>query len=352
MNTYFKKVLGLSCLFALVVCSVDAHPADNVSKALKLLKDGKLDQAEKEMQIARFADPTNPIVKYNLGYINYRKRNYADAMANFSDSAEKAKDDELKFKSFHNLGNAAYRMREYALAVDAYKRALAIKHKDETEFNLKKAEEMLKKQLERMQQQQKNPENQKEGKDQQNQQNQQNSQNDQKNGQQNNQNNQNQQGNQQNRDSSQNGQNQKSGQAKSSDKDQNEQGEKNQQSEQNAQNDDKINKQKQENNAQSSDKDEEERQDVQMAQQNKDEKRKPEASQRARALKNVKINPYMVEKLMREMKERERQAQLYYRNDAQRQEELDPFEMDARQLHEFFQNRGRKSQPKSDEPDW
>jgi hypothetical protein len=57
---------------------------------------------------------------------------------------------------------------------------------------------------------------------------------------------------------------------------------------------------------------------------------------------------------MREMQEREKQAQLYYRNEqVQRQEEMDPFNMNAQQLHEFFQNRGRKPQKQqADEPDW
>ncbi|MDN5279739.1 MAG: hypothetical protein PWR01_3704, partial [Clostridiales bacterium] len=90
---------------------------------------------------------------------------------------------------------------------------------------------------------------------------------------------------------------------------------------------------------------------VEMAQGEK-KKEEPDESQRARALKNRKLNPYMVEKILRELQEREKQAQLYYRNDPQRQEQLDPFEMDARQLQEFFRNRGRRAPKNNEEPDW
>jgi hypothetical protein len=53
------------------------------------------------------------------------------------------------------------------------------------------------------------------------------------------------------------------------------------------------------------------------------------------------------------MQERERQAQLHYRNESQRMEEVDPFNMNSQQLHEWFENRGRRQQQTpADEPDW
>jgi uncharacterized protein YqcC (DUF446 family) len=70
-------------------------------------------------------------------------------------------------------------------------------------------------------------------------------------------------------------------------------------------------------------------------------------------LKNVRLNPYQVERLLKQMQERERQAQLHYRNDPQRMQEDDPFNMDAQQLREWLANRGRRRQKQpTDEPDW
>ena len=89
----------------------------------------------------------------------------------------------------------------------------------------------------------------------------------------------------------------------------------------------------------------------------KEQKPPPDVSQRARGLKNQKLNPYLVEKLLKDLEEREKEVQLRYRNDPQRQEdleEMDPFFMDQQQLREFFKRRQgvRPKKTPSDEPDW
>ena len=102
---------------------------------------------------------------------------------------------------------------------------------------------------------------------------------------------------------------------------------------------------------------EQDRKDVAMADDKKEQKAPPEASQRARGMKNQKLNPYLVEKLLKDLEEREKEVQLRYRNDPQRREDLedmDPFFMDSDQLREFFQRRQgiKPKKPQSDEPDW
>ncbi|MGM0599950.1 MAG: tetratricopeptide repeat protein [Candidatus Rifleibacteriota bacterium] len=366
------KKLYLTLILCCVVVSLSAHPAFNNKKARKYLQAGKLEAAEKELHLARFAEPQRAEIKYNLGYLSYRKRNYKKAIQYFSDAAQNTDDKELRFSSLHNLGNASYRQGNYAKAVEAYKKGLEIEQNAETSYNLKKAEEMLKKQIEQQQKEQQNKEQkkqkqQKSGEQQQNKQQQGN----------NKQQNQGQkdQG-QQNKDSQQNkGSQQKNGQQKpESDKkqsgsnerqkaDKSEKGQQKQQqsgekSEQQKQNQQKQNQQGQSDKGEQQERGEgnnQERQDVQMGDKKGDDKKMPQASQRARALKNRKLNPYMVEKLLRDLKEREKKGQLYYRNEPRRQEETDPFSMNARQLRDFFRNRGRRGRSKpgtDDEPDW
>lgn len=339
-KTIFLVLLGLSCFSG----SVTAHPAANVARGLDFLGQGKLELAERELQVARFAMPDNPVIKYNLGQVRYRSRKYDDASKFFSDAAKAAKSEDLKFRSFHNLGNSLYRAGDYAMAVEAYKNGLEIKEDELTEYNLKQAEKRLKEQMQRQQQQQQNSES-----SQQNQKNDQNDQNQQQSGQ--DQRSEQNEGNKSEKSENNEAQKQDSDQSQQqTDKEQN-QSEKSRSSESQEQKNEEQQNQAGEQGEKEQPDNSQNREDVEMAQGEK-KKEEPDESQRARALKNRKLNPYMVEKILRELQEREKQAQLYYRNDPQRQEQLDPFEMDARQLQEFFRNRGRRAPKNNEEPDW
>lgn len=339
-KTIFLVLLGLSCFSS----SVTAHPAANVARGLDFLGQGKLELAERELQVARFAMPDNPVIKYNLGQVRYRSRMYDDASKFFSDAAKAAKSEDLKFRSFHNLGNSLYRAGDYAMAVEAYKNGLEIKEDELTEYNLKQAEKRLKEQMQRQQQQQQNSES-----SQQNQKNDQNDQNQQQSGQ--DQRSEQNEGNKSEKSENNQAQKQDSDQSQQqTDKEQN-QSEKSRSSESQEQKNEEQQNQAGEQGEKEQPDNSQNREDVEMAQGEK-KKEEPDESQRARALKNRKLNPYMVEKILRELQEREKQAQLYYRNDPQRQEQLDPFEMDARQLQEFFRNRGRRAPKNNEEPDW
>jgi tetratricopeptide (TPR) repeat protein len=354
------KKLHLTIILSLIVVSVSAHPAFNNKKAREYLQSGKLEAAEKELHLARFAQPQRAEIKYNLGFISYRKRNYKEASQYFADAAQNADSEKLRFNSLHNLGNSFYRQGNYAKAVEAYKNGLEIEQNAKTSYNLKKAEEMLKKQIEQQQKQQQNKERQQQNsKQKQQNQKQQNGDQQQKDGDQQQQQGQQEQGskngtkqNQKDNQSRQN-QGQKDGRKngdKSGKKQQNQQ----QGSKQSEQSKEKRQGQSEQGEQQMAESKQQERQDVQMGNNKGQQKNKPQASQRARALKNRKLNPYMVEKLLRELKEREKKGQLYYRNEPRRQEEMDPFSMDAHQLRDFFRNRGRgrRNKPKNDQPDW
>jgi Ca-activated chloride channel family protein len=386
-------ILGLLLLFMVSVVPVAAHPAFNVRRGLAALEGGNLEQAESELQRARFAEPGNPVVAYNLGVVSYRRRDYQKAAGFFMQSAAIAGSDaQMKFDSLYNLGNTAFKAGDYAAAVSAYNGSLEVKEDAQARYNLEVASKKLQEQQQNQhqkEQQQEKQQNQQQNKDQQNQQQ-----------------NKDQQSQQQNKDQqSQQQDGQKQDQAGEQDKSDQKSGEQQDQKDQNDQNGQQgdqqqkqqsgsEDKQGESENQQQADSDEQKsgeqsdqqqaqkpesgsedrnasqtsplneqaaedpsknREDVQMgsAEDQKQEPQKPEASQRARALKNVKLNPYQVERLLQQMQERERQAQLHYRNEPQRMDEEDPFNMDARQLQEWMQNRGRRRQQQpADEPDW
>lgn len=368
--TVFCKALMVFIIVAIALPAA-AHQSLAVRRGLSALEKGDLETAATELHKARFKEPGNPAIEYNLGIVEYRRRDYNRAAAHFQNAAA-GPDDSMRFDSLYNLGNSAFKAGDYASAIAAYNSSLEIKKDGKAEYNLKIAEEKLKKQLEKQQQQQ---EQQQQHQDQQKQDNQQKQgdkkdqqeqQKDQNSDQQNQQGDKSQQQadksqsdqkqNQENGESGEQGDNNEENDQQKADSDnQNQQKDGENEGEQNQQqagSENETASQTQELTEQPENAKEQQRQDVQMAEPQKESgPEKPEASQRARAMKNIKVNPYMVEKILKDMEQREREYQLHARNE-RRNDELDPFEMDAEQLRQWMQNRGRPQQQKTDEPDW
>ncbi len=375
-----KKLLQIICLAAVtLVCAsqLSAHQSINVRRGLQALEQGDLEVAEAELQQARFADPENPTIAYNLGIVNYRKREFARAAQHFMHAAAAAPEDqELRFNSLYNLGNSAFKAGDYAAAISAYNGGLELKKDFQAEFNLKVAEEKLKKQQEKQQEQQKQQQDQqgqqnKDDKDQEqqkdkSQQGQEQNQDGQKNEKSGDQsddkdNKQQQQAGNKDDQKQQNGDQQANSDQKSDEnKDAQQPGDKDKESDDSKQKQQQADSGNQQNasqtqqlNEQAGKDDQKERQDVEMAQPDPEKApQKPEASQRARALKNSKVNPYMVEKILKDMENREVDAQLRARNEGVRSDDEDPFAMDSDQLRNWFENRGRPQNKPTDEPDW
>ncbi len=379
-----KKIyVGIMFIFAGLAFSqhVLAHPSFNVGEALSALEKGDLETAEAELQKARFAMPDNPEIQYNLGVVSYRKRDYALAARQFAMAAADQAVSENRFNSLYNMGNATFRMGDYAAAVSAYESCLELKKDEQAEYNLKVAREKLQKQLEKQQASEKQQQQkQQPGQNQQSEPNQGDKSSEKSGGEQGQKNDpqnqewKNQQG--QNDQSGQNNASEKNDGGQSDDQQKNESGEKDTsaqsndaedgqkpdtgESDQSKQQDKGSSEHGGENASgtqqlteQQGGSESEPREDVQMQPADSGTKDMPEASQRARALKNTKVNPYMIEKILKEMERREKEAQLYYRNEPRRSDEIDPFEMDAQQLREWMEKRRRPQAPApSDGPDW
>lgn len=74
---------------------------------------------------------------YNLGNALYEINNFDKAIEHYLAAVENAKDDNIKAKAFHNLGNAYVKKQQLKEACDAYKNSLRINPKDvETKHNL------------------------------------------------------------------------------------------------------------------------------------------------------------------------------------------------------------------------
>ncbi len=355
-----------------------AHPADDVAWAQAALAKGDLEAAEAALHRARFADPDDPRLLYNLGVVQYRKRNYLDAARSFAEAARAAPDPAARADALHNLGNAAYRAARFQEAIGAYQASLDLREDAMTRYNLEQARKRLQEEMERRAQtqpDQPSPTGGQPGQDQ-------------------------PQGGQANSSpggegSSQGGQDrQPSGQGESKQDGQSAEQRADQSGQQGPDGqagqpqtgpsgqdqasrpdgaspkpgdqartpDSRVGTDTPEmglgsDTAEVGPEGEKERQDLAMAQPDREKPPPADISQRARAMKNIKLNAYAVEKLLRDLEEREKEVQRRYRRDPQRDdsldEEFDPFFMTPDQLRDFIDRRsGRRAQPKSDSPDW
>ena len=78
---------------------------------------------------------------------------------------------------------------------------------------------------------------------------------------------------------------------------------------------------------------------------------RPEASQKARTMKNIKLNKKDVEAYLKEMEAREAEAQKYYR--INNISEKNPEYMNQEELREWLKIRNRKKEKaRNNEQDW
>ncbi|HOT27737.1 MAG TPA: tetratricopeptide repeat protein [Candidatus Ozemobacteraceae bacterium] len=357
-----------------------------MDEGLSALRSGRLEEAAAAFQRARFDAPAEPRIAYDLGIVAYHARRFDEAAAEFERVASSpSSPPELVADALHNLGNARFQAGAYFQAVDAYQSALARREDPETRYNLEQAQKRLAEQQAAQQAQQNSQDSQNQGQQQQGQQ----QQGQQKQGQQ-------QQGQQQQTQKEQQG-GQQAGKEEANEQQGTERGQggseqRKQQAGQPGANasdtrqqsserpgddmasgtpkaEDELKQQRA--NASDSLKPEDatasestswseqeaKQRDVKLDSEKRPAKEIPDASQRARALKNQKLNAYMVERLLRQMEEREKEIQRRYRRDPSSRDRDDifddPFFMDPDRMREFMEGRrGKPDKPKSDTPDW
>ncbi|RUA03168.1 MAG: hypothetical protein DSY89_01305 [Deltaproteobacteria bacterium] len=89
----------------------------NGSTADQLFHAGKLDQAEKVYATKMKQQPDNPVLQFNMGDVQYRKKDFARAKDLFSKAL--ATDDlALQAKSYFNLGNTRFQLGQSTLKTD------------------------------------------------------------------------------------------------------------------------------------------------------------------------------------------------------------------------------------------
>ena len=147
---------AVGLLFWLGAGSGTANPAaGKVKEGNKYYAAGKYDQALTSYGKAQQENPAAPEIYFNIGDVQYRKKDYPKAASLFQKSG-RDRNRLLKSQAYYNLGNTYFKAKDLAKALAAYKKSIELNPKDrDAKFNYELTRLKQKKQQQKPKQQQK-----------------------------------------------------------------------------------------------------------------------------------------------------------------------------------------------------
>ncbi len=124
--------------------------SNDVRAGNRLYKSDKFTEAEIEYRKGLQKNPTSFEANYNLGNALFKQKKYAEALEQFKNSIALQSKDKVKLAAaLHNAGNSLLSEKKIEESISAFKSALKANPKDdETRYNLAYAQSLLKKQQE------------------------------------------------------------------------------------------------------------------------------------------------------------------------------------------------------------
>jgi len=174
-----KYILLLPLFFLIPISAFAQNGHKQVAEGNKLYAEEKYDEANNKYRDALIESPESSIVNFNIGDVQYKKRNFEEAVKSY-EKATSSDDIIVQSKSYYNIGNTLYKMGKLPESILAYKKTLELNPEDEdAKYNLEYVRAKLKdnteKQPQENQQQQQQQQEEQQQQDQQNQDQEQNS---------------------------------------------------------------------------------------------------------------------------------------------------------------------------------
>ena len=143
-----KLVITISTLF-LIVCTIELSAQENdnaIQKANDLYKQQQYQQAEAAYSEVLEKESSNSTAKYNRALALHKQGKLDEAIKELDDLAFKTNDTELKSKAYYNKGAILSGQKKLEESIEAYKNTLRLNPNDkEARENLQKALLELKK---------------------------------------------------------------------------------------------------------------------------------------------------------------------------------------------------------------
>ncbi|MCX7766219.1 MAG: tetratricopeptide repeat protein [Candidatus Sumerlaeia bacterium] len=88
-------------------------------------RQGKLEEALKYYKEAQVENPQSPEIFYNLGNVFAQQQKYEEAIKEYETALAKTQSEQLKARTYYNIGNVLYKMGEMAEANNALPQAIS-----------------------------------------------------------------------------------------------------------------------------------------------------------------------------------------------------------------------------------
>lgn len=126
---------------------LEREAREDVREGNKFYNQLKFEEAEIAYKKALDKNPNYSKASYNLGNTIYQQNQNKEAVFQYDLAGKIAPNKMSKAETFHNMGNAFMKEKQYEKAVEVYKNSMRNNSKDdETRYNLAMAQELLKNQ--------------------------------------------------------------------------------------------------------------------------------------------------------------------------------------------------------------